>query len=167
MCSQILCSLGNVNQNPTSSTYWTQQLDWFKVSPKYKTLDVIDGEPMEFEWNIFPGLSTLQPLQEVQKFMNKMSGLEQFQRRIICMLMFNVALKQCLKMQNAHLTETEQSLVPIRPQHQQRQRQNQQFERGENFDYCVDRETGWWYRREPRGNPPAAFSSSCSSSTAQ
>ena len=39
-------------------------------------------------------------------------------------------------MQDAHLTETEQSLVPIRPQ--QRQRQNQQFDRGENFDYCVE-----------------------------
>ena len=45
------------------------------------------------------------------------------------------ALKQCLKMRNAHLAETQQSLIPIRPQHQQRQRQNQQFERGENFDY--------------------------------
>ena len=99
MYSQILCSLGNVNQNPTSSTYWTQQLDWFKDSAKCKTLDVIDGLPMEFEWNIFPGLSTLQLLQEVQKFMNKMSDLDQFQERIIYMLMFNAALKQCLKMQ--------------------------------------------------------------------
>ena len=25
-----------------------------KNSPQYKTLDTIDGEPMEFEWNIFP-----------------------------------------------------------------------------------------------------------------
>ena len=36
-------------------------------------------------------------------------------------------------MQDAHLLETQQSLRPIRPQHQQRQRQNQQFEGGENF----------------------------------
>ena len=41
-------------------------------------------------------------------------------------------------MQDAHLTETQQSLRPIRPEHQQRHRQDQQFEGGENFDYFVD-----------------------------
>ena len=44
---------------------------------------------MEFEWNIFPGFTTLQLVQEVQKFMNKMSEPEQFQGRIIFMSMFN------------------------------------------------------------------------------
>ena len=58
-------------------------------------------------------------------------------------------------MQDAHLAETEQTLIPIHPQHQQRQRQNQQFEGGENFDYYVDRKTEWRYYREPRGNPSA------------
>ena len=42
------------------------------------------------------------------------------------------------------------------PEHQ-RQREDQQFE-GENFDYYVDRKTGWRYR-EPRWNPSAASSS--------
>ena len=46
-------------------------------------------------------------------------------------------------MQDAHLAETQQSLIPIRPQYQQRQRQNHQFEGGENFDDNVDRKTGW------------------------
>ena len=70
-------------------------------------------------------------------------------------------------MQDAHLAETRQSF-PIRPQHPQLQRQNQQFEGRENFDYDVDcsvifvRKTGWRYYREPRGNPPAASSSSTS-----
>ena len=36
-------------------------------------------------------------------------------------------------MQDAQLDETQHSLIQIRPQHQQRQRQNQQFEGGENF----------------------------------
>ena len=58
---------------------------------------------------------------------------------------FVVALKQCLNMQGAHLAETQQSLRRMRPEHQQRQRQNQQFEGGENFDYYVDRKTGWRY----------------------
>ena len=60
-----------------------------------------------------------------------------------------VALKQCLKMQDAYLMETQQSLRPIRPKHQQRQREDQQFEGGENFDYYVVRKTGWRYYREP------------------
>ena len=63
---------------------------------------------------------------------------------------FAVALKQCLQVQDAHLAETQKYLRPIRPEHQQRQRQDQQFEGGENFDYYVDRKTGWRYYREPR-----------------
>ena len=42
----VLC-LGKVNQNPTSNTAWEQQLDWFKDSSQQRTLDTIDGEPME------------------------------------------------------------------------------------------------------------------------
>ena len=47
----VLC-LGKINQNPTSNTVWERQLSWFKDSSQYRTLDTIDGEPMEFEWNI-------------------------------------------------------------------------------------------------------------------
>ena len=44
---------------------------------------------MEFEWNIFPGFTTLQLINRVQEFMNKMGELEQFQGRITFMSMFN------------------------------------------------------------------------------
>ena len=44
---------------------------------------------MEFEWNIFPGFTTLQLVDEVEKFMSKMDEPEQFQGRIIFMSMFN------------------------------------------------------------------------------
>ena len=84
----VLC-LGKMNQNPTSNTVWKEQLSWFKDSSQYRTLDKIDGEPMEIEWNIFPGSTTLQLVREVQKFMNKMGEPEQFQGRIIFMSMFN------------------------------------------------------------------------------
>ena len=47
----VLC-LGKVNQNPTSNAVWEEKLSWFKDSPQYRTLDTIDGEPMEFECNI-------------------------------------------------------------------------------------------------------------------
>ena len=91
MYSQILCylCLGKVNQNPASNTVWEEQLSWFKDSPTYRILDTIDGEPMEFECNIFPGFTTLQLVEEVQKLMNRMGEPEQFQGRIIFMSMFN------------------------------------------------------------------------------
>ena len=71
--SDSVSCLGKVNQNPTSNTAWEQQLGWFKDSSQYRTLDTIDGEPMEFQWNIFPGSTSLELVREVQKFMNKMS----------------------------------------------------------------------------------------------
>ena len=84
----VLC-LGKVNQNPTSITVWEEKLSWFKDSPQYWTLDTIDGEPMEFEWNIFPGFTTLQLIRKVQEFMTKMCDPSQFKERIIVMSMFN------------------------------------------------------------------------------
>ena len=84
----VLC-LGKMNQNPTSNIVWERQLGWFKGSSQYRTLDTIDGEPTKFEWNIFPGFTTLQLINKVQEFMNKMGAPEQFQARIIFMSMFN------------------------------------------------------------------------------
>ena len=50
--SDLVLLLGKMNQNPTSNTVWERQLDWFKDSSHYRTLDTIDGELMEVEWNI-------------------------------------------------------------------------------------------------------------------
>ena len=55
----VLC-LGKMNENPQSKTVWQDKLTWFKSSSQYRALDTIDGEPMEFEWNIFPGFTILQ-----------------------------------------------------------------------------------------------------------
>ena len=84
----VLC-LGKINQNQLSNAVWQRQLEWFKDSLQYRTLDTTDGEPMEFEWNIFLGFNTLELVREVQKFMSKMCEPEQFQGRIIFMSMFN------------------------------------------------------------------------------
>ena len=84
----VLC-LGKMNQNPQSNTVWEDKLTWFKNSSQYRALDTIDGEPMEFEWNIFPGFTTLQLCNKVQEFKNKMDDPAQFQGRIIWMSMIN------------------------------------------------------------------------------
>ena len=52
-------------------------------------MDTIDGEPMEFEWNIFPGFTSLQLINKVHEFMTKMGDPSQFNERIIFMSMFN------------------------------------------------------------------------------
>ena len=58
--SDSVLFLGKMNDNPQSNMAWEDRLTWFKSSPEYRVLDRIGGEPMEFEWNIFPGLTTLQ-----------------------------------------------------------------------------------------------------------
>ena len=87
--SDSVSCLGKVNQNPASNASWEEKLSWFKDSPQYRTLDTIDIEPMEFEWNIFPGFTTLQLISKVQEFMTKMGDPSQFKGRIIFMSMFN------------------------------------------------------------------------------
>ena len=64
----VLC-LGKTHENTQSNAAWERRLEWFKTTPEYRNLDRIDGEPMEFEWNIFPGLNTLQLSQEVKSFL--------------------------------------------------------------------------------------------------
>ena len=85
----VLC-LGKMNENPQSNYAWEDRLMWSKSSSEYRALDTIDGEPMDFEWNIFPRFTTLQLVREVQEFMSKMSiQPEDFTGRILFMSMFN------------------------------------------------------------------------------
>ena len=85
----VLC-LGKVNENQPSNTAWEDRLTWFKSSTEYRALDTIDGEPMEFEWNTFPGFTTLELCTKVQELLSKLSVTpEKFIGRIIFMSMFN------------------------------------------------------------------------------
>ena len=70
--SDSVLRLGKMSENPLSNVVWEDKLTWFKSSSQYRTLDTIDGEPMEFEWNIFPGFTTLQLCNKVQEFLSKM-----------------------------------------------------------------------------------------------
>ena len=86
---RFLC-LGKMNENPQSNMAWEDRLMWFESSPEYRTLDRIHGEPMEFEWNIFPGFTTLQLCHKVQEVLSRLSvTAEKFTGRIIFMSMFN------------------------------------------------------------------------------
>ena len=61
-----------------------------KIFSKLQKFDRIDGEPMEFEWNIFPGFNTLQLSEEVKSLLYKLGETpEILTGRILCMSMFN------------------------------------------------------------------------------
>ena len=85
----VLC-LGKIHENTQSNGAWEQKLEWFKTSQEYRNFDRIEGEPMEFEWNIFPGFNTLQLCHKVQELLSRLSITpEQCTGRIIFMSMFN------------------------------------------------------------------------------
>ena len=82
--------LGKIHENSHSNDAWEQRLEWFKTSQEYTNFDRIDGEPMEFEWNIFPRFKTLQLSQEVKSLLLRLDETpENFTGRIIFMSMFN------------------------------------------------------------------------------
>ena len=88
--SDSVSCLGKMSENPQSRNAWEDRLTWFKSSPEYRALDKIDGEPMEFEWNIFPRFTTLQLVREVQELLSSLSVQpEHFTGRIIFVSMFN------------------------------------------------------------------------------
>ena len=55
----VLC-LGKIHQNPDANEAWKKRREWITTSQSYRDFDGISGEPTEFEWNIFPGFTTLQ-----------------------------------------------------------------------------------------------------------
>ena len=55
----VLC-LGRVLQHPDSNEAWKNRVTRIQSGKSYREYDAINGEPTEFEWNIFPGFTTLQ-----------------------------------------------------------------------------------------------------------
>ena len=85
----VLC-LGKILGNTQSNDAWEDRLGWLKSSQNYRNFDRIDGEPVEFEWNIFPGFKTLQLSEEVKRLLLRLDETpENFTGRIIFMSMFN------------------------------------------------------------------------------
>ena len=85
----VLC-LGKIHENTPIKHCMGTKIGMVQKYQEYRNFDRIDGEPMEFEWNIFPGFNTLQLSQEVQELLSRFSVTpEKFTGRIIFMSMFN------------------------------------------------------------------------------
>ena len=88
--SVSVLGLGKIFENRQSNDAWEQSLGWLKSSSKYRNFDRIDGEPMEFEWNLFPGFNSLQPSEEVKRLLLRLCETPQkFTGTILFMSMFN------------------------------------------------------------------------------
>ena len=56
-------------ENDNMDSYTEAESEMSLNSRSFLHMVKIDGEPMEFEWNIFPGFTTLQLCNEVQEFL--------------------------------------------------------------------------------------------------
>ena len=85
----VLC-LGKIHQNPESNKAWKKRIERITSSQSYRDFDGINGEPSEFEWNIFPGFTTLQLCGKVTDLLSRLGEApDTFTGRILFMSMFN------------------------------------------------------------------------------
>ena len=58
--SDSVLPFGRILQHPDSNEAWKNRIAGDKSVRSYRDYDAINGEPTEFEWNIFPGFTSLQ-----------------------------------------------------------------------------------------------------------
>ena len=85
----VLC-LGRVHQHPKSNEAWKDRIGCITTDQSYRDYDGISGDPTEFEWNIFPGFTTLQLCGKINDLLSRLGETpETFTGRILFMSMFN------------------------------------------------------------------------------
>ena len=67
----VLC-LGRIHQNLESNEAWKKRIEWITSSQSCRDFDGINGEPTEFEWNIFPGFDMLQLCGKVKDLLSRL-----------------------------------------------------------------------------------------------
>ena len=85
----MLC-LGRIHQHPESNEAWKNRVAGARSEKSYRDYDAINGESTEFEWNIFPGFTTLQLCGKVNDLLSDLGEApETFTERIFLISMFN------------------------------------------------------------------------------
>jgi len=67
----VLC-LGKILQHPDSNEAWKTRIAGVKAEKSYRDYACINGESTEFEWNIFPGFTTLQLCGEIHDLLSNL-----------------------------------------------------------------------------------------------
>ena len=85
----VLC-LGKVLQHPECNEAWKNSVAGVRAERNYRDFEDGKGESTEFEWNIFPGFTTLELCDKNQRSSELYEQTpEAFTRRILFMSMFN------------------------------------------------------------------------------
>ena len=85
----VFC-LGKVLQHPECNEAWKNRVAGVRAERSYRDYDAINRESTEFEWNIFPGFTTLQLCDKINGLQSDLGQTpETFTRRILFMSMFN------------------------------------------------------------------------------
>ena len=85
----VLC-LVKVLQHPESNEACKNRVVGVRSENSYRDYDAINGESTEFEWNIFPGFTTLQLCDKINDLLSNLGQTpETFTGRILFMSMFN------------------------------------------------------------------------------
>ena len=85
----VLC-LGKVLQHPECNEAWKNRVAGVRAERNYSDFDDVKGESAEFEWNIFPGFTTLQLCDKINNLLSSLGqSPETFTGRILFMSMFN------------------------------------------------------------------------------
>ena len=80
--NSVLC-LGIMSDRPVEA--WKNKINWYVEDRYLKVLNRTDGDPMEFEWKVLPGFTTLNILEEIQKIMTELQcEPEQFKGSSSC-----------------------------------------------------------------------------------
>ena len=113
MYSQILCYVSAKFFNILEcNEAWKNRVAGVRAERSYRDYDAINGESTEFEWNIFPGFTTLQLCDKISDLLSSIGQTpESFTGRILFMSMFNVIFcdrydnkDECLR--NANIVKT-------------------------------------------------------------
>ena len=110
--SDSVLRLGKVLQYPECNEAWKNRVAGVRAERSYRDCDAINGESTEFEWNIFPGFTTLQLCDKISDLLSSLGQTpESYTGRILFMSMFNDIFcdrydnkDECLK--NANIVKT-------------------------------------------------------------
>ena len=85
----VLC-LGKVLQHPECNEAWKSRVAGVRAERNYRDFEIVSGESTEFEWNIFPGFTSLQLCDKISDLLSSLGqSPETFTGRILFMSMFN------------------------------------------------------------------------------
>ena len=102
----VLC-LGRILQHPDSNEAWRNRVAGIQSERSYRDYDAINGESTEFEWNIFPGFTTLQLCDKIGDLLSDLGQTpETFTGTILMMSMTSLVTEKATKMNAWQMPES-------------------------------------------------------------